>query len=126
VVGMAVTLHTTHGYSLPRLVGSPHPFQNGCNSEFLVVGSPFIVGHRVAVKGSSDVLGFRRMREHTSRQLFYGEPIEGHIVIEGLYHPIPVLPDLPVQVLFVSFGVSVSRYIQPHRSPLFTETLRLE
>src|SRR5690606_41548495 len=121
-----VTLHTYQGYSMPRLGGSSNPVQVGCNSELLVVGAPFIVGHRVAVKGSSDVFGFRRMRENISRQLFYGEPIEGHIVIEGLYHPIPVLPDLPVQVLFVSFGVSVSRYIQPHRSPLFTETLRLE
>ena len=79
--GMAVTLHTGHGGTLPHFKGSIDPIQNGGHTEFFIFGSPLVIVHRVAVKSRGRKLILCGVGQQIPCQLLYGKFIVGLIGI---------------------------------------------
>src|SRR5690606_29898018 len=60
VGGMAMTLDTSEGCSMPYLPGCVHPVDDGGDSKFFIVRSTFVVVHRIPMESCSDQLFISR------------------------------------------------------------------
>ena len=60
-------------------------------------------------------------QQKISGDLFNRELVKGHVVIDGIDHPVTPGPDGPVKVFFISTSVGVSGMIKPDPSPSLAE-----
>jgi hypothetical protein len=77
-------------------------------------------------KAGSDFLIQRGVWQHVACELLDGELIEREISIEGLNHPLPVLPHRPQRIALVAVAVGISCQIQPMPCPALTIVTRGE
>ena len=121
-----MALGTTSGHAHPHLHRRVHAIHHCGDPEFLVVGSPLCIGHRIAVEGSGQQLFLRRIRQHVSRQLFDRKLIECQISIDRLYHPVAKRPNRPCLVTFITIGIGEARFIKPVPCPAFSKMGRMQ
>ena len=62
--------------------------------------------------------------EHVARDLLDGEPVEGHVLVQGPDHPIAPRPDRSLPVLFITVGVRIPGQIHPAARPSFAVVRR--
>ena len=73
----------------------------------------------IAVEGGGDALIARRVRQHVAGELLDGEPVEGHVGVVGVDHPVAPAPHRALAVGLVAVGVRVAGGVEPlHRHPL--------
>src|ERR1041385_7951149 len=70
IVGVTVTLHTGERRTHQRFPRGVHAIDHSSRSELFVICSAFIVGHRVSMKRSGQVLIVGRVRKQVARELF--------------------------------------------------------
>ena len=58
IIGVAVTLYTADCCSLPDFKSCIDPVDDSIYPEFFVIGSSFVIGHRIAVEGGCQDLVF--------------------------------------------------------------------
>ena len=119
LVGMAIG--ASHGRTHPSGKGRVDPVGHCDITELLVIGSPFVVGLGVAVKGSGDQLVFGRLGQQVPRHLFDGELIKRQVFIEGPDDVIPIGPNGARRVIRIACRIGITGQIQPHPRPVFTE-----
>jgi len=78
------------------------------------------------MKAGGDLLVCGRVWEQVTGDLLNRELIERHVRIQCPHDPIPVWPDVPIPVLFVTVCVGVSGQVQPGTSPPLSEMRRGE
>ena len=77
-------------------------------------------------KPEATLLGGRGVRKHVARDLLDREPVEGHVRVEGVDHPVAVGPDRAAVVLLVAVGVGVAREVEPVARPALAVVRRGE
>jgi len=82
-----------------------------------LVDSAFLVEHRVAVEARGNPLRHVRIRQHVPRYLLDREPVEGLVTVQGLDHPVAILPHRSSAVLLVAVAVGIAREIEPRPRP---------
>src|SRR5690606_36908830 len=121
-----MTLHAGHSGTLPDLPGCVYPVDNGCHPKLFVFRTTLVVVHRIPMKSGSNQLVVSRIWEEVSGELFNGELIEWHVVVKRTDDPIAISPDGASCIALVSFGIGVSRHIEPPRRPLLAKPRRGE
>ncbi len=118
---MAVTLHTGKRGAEYTRPGGIDPIHYCGRSELFIVGTAFIVGHGIAVKSGRNILGIGRVGQQVACHLLFQKNIIRFVFIECIDYPIPVAPDSPAPVGFISSGIRIAGKIEPHAGPFFTE-----
>ena len=119
VVLVGVTLSATGGQPHPNSAGGGDPVDRGIETEFQGIDSAFFVELGVSVKPGGGFLFLRSVGQHVPGQLFYGELVVGHIVIESPDHPIAVGPDVAWTIFLVAIAVGIAGEVEPLATPLF-------
>ena len=126
VVLMGMALGAPDGKSQPGGAGGGHAIGHRMEAELERVDAAFFVEHRVPMEPGGDALVGRGVGQQVAGQLFDGEPIEGHVGVEGPDHPIPPRPDAAGAVFFVAVGVGVASQVHPSAAPAFAIAGRCE
>ena len=121
VVLVRVALGAAYGEAHPHLHGGVHAILYSRHAELFVVGAAFIIRHRVAMEGGGDDLVLGGIGKQIAGELFGGELVERHVVVQGLDDPIAIKPDVAAQILLIAPGVCVTGEIQPEPRPVFAE-----
>ena len=122
IVLVRMALGTPHRQSHPNLQRRIDTVFHGRDSELLIIGSPFVIAQGRAMKSRRDTLSHRGTFKQISGELFDGELIVRHIVVERMDHPIAIGPKIPCQILLVPFGIGVASQIEPQAAPMLAET----
>ena len=122
IVLVIVTLGTRHRRPHPDCCGRVHSVNNGDVTEFFVVRTTFVVGHRISMKGGRDQLVVGRVRQQVTRKLLDRELIERLIGIKRFHHIIAEQPDAARRVIGIARRVGISGQIEPQQSPMLTES----
>ena len=83
----------------------------------LEIDAAFLIDHRVAMKSRCDQLLGARVWQEVAGDLLDHEPIERHVVVKCVDHPIAIAPDGAFPVDGVAVRVGVSRDVQPVPAP---------
>ncbi len=67
----------------------------------------------VSVEAGGNTLRRRGMIEEITSELFDGELVVRHVLIEGIYHPISPQPHRTVIVFLVAVCIRIPRGVQP-------------
>ena len=126
IVLVRMALGTPHRQSHPNLQRRIDTVFHGRDSELLIIGPPFIIAQGRAMKSRCDTLSHRGTFKQISGELFDGELIVRHIVVERMDHPIAIGPKIPCQILLVPFGIGVASQIEPQAAPMLPETWMVE
>ena len=88
--------------------------------QVLRIDRPALVARHVrAVEAARRLLLHGGVRDQVARHLLHHEAVVGHVVAEGLEHPVAPEPHLPTVVLVDAAGVRVARHVEPwHGHPL--------
>ena len=116
-----MTFRTPHRQTHPDLNCRVHAIFDGSNTEFFVVGTPFVVRHRIAMKGGSDPLLFGGIGKQIPGQEFQCQLIKRHVRVQCRDDPVTERPHRPAEVFFISFRIGITGQIQPHACPVFAE-----
>ena len=119
IVLVVVALGAVDGDRHPDLERRVDPIDDGDVAELLVVGPAFRVRQRVAVERRRQKLVDGRIGEHVAGDLFDRELVVRQIAVEGVDHPVAILPDGPRLILGIAVRVGVASQIEPHRRPAF-------
>ncbi len=65
------------------------------------------------LNAGGDHLILRRLRQQVAGQLLDGEPVEGHVAVEGIDHPIAPAPHVALAIALVAIAVGVARGFEP-------------
>ena len=84
-----------------------------------MVDAAFLVDLRVAVEAGGDLLLERGVRQQVAGELFDRKTVERQVAVEGVDHPIAILPDLPRGVDAVAVGVGIASQVEPVAAPAF-------
>ena len=117
VVLVSMALGAVDGGSHPHRKRGVDPVDHRQISEFLVDGSPFVVGLRVPMKGGGHqflLLGFRK---EIPCDLLQSELIEGFVFVEGTNERIPVAPNGPWWIIRIPRRIRIAGQIQPYSRP---------
>ena len=120
VAGRAVS-----GEPEPDPRGGGHPVVGVVGEVLLLDGAALIGGHVAPVEPGGDLLLFRRTGQEVAGDLLYGEPVEGHVAIEGPDDPVAVGPHLAVVVEVQPVRVGVAGRIEPVACPVLTPLRRV-
>lgn len=121
VIFVAMALGASHGEAHPDGHGRVDAIDHGNVAKFFVVGSSFVVGQGIAVKGGGDELIGSGIGEEITGELVTGEAVEGGILIPVSDDPIAIGPDGAGGVIGITGGVGVAGEIEPFLSPVFAE-----
>ena len=93
---------------------------HGVFQQVFRVDRPALVARHVrAVEAACRLLLHGGVRDQVARHLLHHEAVVGHVVAEGLEHPVAPEPHLPAVVLVDAAGVRVARHVEPrHGHPL--------
>ena len=105
--------------------GGGHPVVGVVREVLLFDGSALVGGHVAPVEAGGDLLLFRRTGQEVAGDLLYGEPVEGHVAIEGPDDPVAVGPHLAVVVEVQPVRVGVAGRIEPVACPVLTPLRRV-
>ena len=117
VVLVVVALGAAQRQAHPDLHGRINAVLDGRDAKLLVVGSPFRVGHRVAMKGRRHKLLERRLRQQVAGDLLDGELVERQVAVQGVDHPVAVAPNDAQRIGAVAFAIGIARQIEPDSGP---------
>ena len=126
VVFVIVAHRATGGQPQPRLRGGLRAVAGVGHQHLLVNRAAFTAGDVAAVETAADFLVARRVRQQIAREIFEGELIERHVLIEGGDDPFAVSPHLAVVVEVNPVRVAVARGVQPVARPMLAPLRRRE
>ena len=127
VVLVRVALGTADRQPQPDAAGGGHAIEDRLDAKLLLVGAPFGVGERLAVKGRGQPLARRRARQQVAGQLLDREAIERHVGVDRVDHPIAIPPGVgPRVVLLIAVGVGIAGQVEPVPAPAFAEVRRVQ
>ena len=119
VVLVVVAACTADRQPQPDRGGGLEPVHGVFDLILIRVGAVLGVASMVAVEARRDALGQGRVGKQVSRELLDRELVEGHVVVEGVDHPIAPAPHIARAVVLVAVGVCVAGCFQPaERHPL--------
>ncbi len=78
------------------------------------------------MEAGGDHLRGGRVREHIPGELFDGEPVVGHVFVEGADDPVAPGPDRAAAVFLIAVGVGVARQVEPVSRPALAVAGRFE
>ena len=119
---MRMALGTSYGGAHPDRHGRIDTIDNSFVAEFLVVGSPLVIGHRIAVEGGCNQLVFGRLRQQIASDLLNGKLVKRFILVQRPNYVIPIGPDSAGRIVGVSGGIGVTGQVEPHPGPTFTRS----
>jgi hypothetical protein len=117
VVLVGVALGAADRQPEPDGAGRRRPVGHGVEAELQRVDPPLLVEHRVAVEPGGDLLRRGGVRQQVPGELLDGEPVERHVGVERVDHPVAVRPDGARPVLLVAVGVGVPGQVEPPPRP---------
>ena len=97
-----MALCACHCHSHPNSHGGIDAINDSDVSEFFIVGTTFIVGERIAVKGGGHQLFVGGIGEQIAGELLDRELIEWHSFIDGLDDPIAVCPNRSLRIVCIA------------------------
>ena len=74
----------------------------------------------VAVESRSEDLVLRCIWQEIPGDLLYGKPIEGHVVVDGVDHPVAPGPHRSDRICLKPTGVGVACDVEPVPRPAFS------
>ena len=127
IVFVRMTLGAADGQPQPHAACRGNAIKNRLNPELLLIGPAFRVGECLAMEGRGQPLVGRRVREQIAGQLLEGEPIERHVGVDGLDHPIAITPGFAAWIVFfVAVGIGIAGHVEPMTPPPLAEMRRFE
>src|SRR5687768_1530758 len=102
VIRMTMTLYTCKAGSHQCFPGSIYTIKNSSGPELSIVGSPFVIGHRVPVKCGGYKFFISGTRQHITCQLVDQKLIIRKVLIERIDQPVAITPDNPFIISFIS------------------------
>ena len=129
VVLVAVALGAAEGQPQPDRGRRARPVLGRLDPELLLVvpADRRPVEHRHAVEAGGDSRSQRPAGQQVAGQLLDREPIEGHVAVEGVDHPVAVPPGIgPVAVVLVAVAVGIADQVEPRPGPALPEMRRGE
>ena len=113
VVLVVVAAGASHGQAHPDRGRGVDPVDHVLQLVLLGNGASLEVDHVVAVESGGQPLSGRGPGEQVAGQLLDGELVEGLVPVEGIDHPVPPEPHVPVAVDVVAVGVGVAAGVEP-------------
>ena len=95
IVLVRMALGTPHGQSHPNLKRRIDTVFHGSDSKLFIIGPPFVIAQGRPMERRGDTLSRRGILKQVPCELFDGELIVRHIVVERLDHPIAIGPKFP-------------------------------
>ena len=117
VVLVVMALGAAHGKSQKHRARRRHPVTHRFHTELFRVGPALFVDERIAVEPGGDLLFEARIFEQVTRELFEDELIVRQVAIDGVDHPVAVLPDVAGRVDREPVRIGVPGRIEPMPSP---------
>ena len=117
---VVMTPRTTHGQCHPYLASCYYPVHDILSTVFLVNDSPLDRDAVVPVEARGKSLMFAGLWQEITGQLLNGKFIERLITVIGINHPVTPHPLLPLSIILVPVGVSISSEVQPMSGHMFT------
>ena len=108
-----VTLRTAQREAKPRGAGGVDAIDHRVESELKRIDAALLVDHRVAMKTSGHALRQCGARQHVAGDLFDGELIERHVVVDGADYPVSPRPDGSRAILLVAVRVGITCEVEP-------------
>ena len=119
---VVVALSAAHGQAEPGGAYGLDPVDHLFMAELVHVDSALSIAGGVAVKPGSDFLLPGGAREEISGNLFQGEAVEGHVLVEGLDQPVAIAPGVGSKcILAVTVTVRIAGQVQPMAGPFFSK-----
>ena len=113
VVLVVMARSAPRGQAQPNGAKRFHPVHGVLDQILLVDGPPLARGDMRTNKSCGDLLVLGWLRQQIARQLLDGERIKGLVLIDGIHHPIAVLPHPAFVVEMKTMGVRVAGGVQP-------------
>ena len=110
---VVVAARAPEGQAHPDRPGGRNAVDHVLHQELLGDDAPLAVLAVVPVEGGGDALVEGGVREHVAGELLEGEPIERHVGVVGVDHPVAVAPHGPLGVGLVAARVGVPGAVQP-------------
>jgi hypothetical protein len=117
VVLVVVALRAGDRGAEPHGTGRVDAIDERLPTRLLDVDAALLVQEGVAVEARRDALFARGVRQHVAGQLLDREPVERHVAVERVDHPVAVLPHRPEAVLLVTVRVGVPGEVEPRPRP---------
>ena len=105
--------------------GGGDPIVGVIREVLLLDGTALVGGHVAPVEAGGDLLVFAGSGQQVPGDLLHGEPVEGHVAIEGPDDPVAVGPHLAVVVKVQAVGVGVAGRIEPIACPVLAPLRRV-
>ena len=117
---MGVTFRAAHGQAHPDLNRRVDTIADSGDAEFFIIGSAFGVGHGITVESGGDLLFEGGFRQEIAGQLFEGELVVGHVIVERGDDPVTISPDGHAEGIgTVTFGIGITGEVEPLSGPAF-------
>src|SRR5207249_199321 len=116
---VVVALAATDRQAEPYGAGGVDAVNHRLDAELLDVDAAFLIDERVAVEARGDLLVERRVRQQIAGELLDCELVERQILVEGVDHPVAVLPNGAWPVDGEAVGVGVAGKVEPMASHPF-------
>ena len=113
-----MTLCTAQREAKPGGAGGVDAINHRVESKLERINASLLVDHRVAMKTSGHALRQCGARQHVAGDLFDGELIERHVVVDGADHPVSPRPDGSRAILLITVRVGITREVEPRRRPM--------
>ncbi len=110
---MVVALAAADGDAKPDGARGVDAVDDRLNPELLDVDAAFLVDERVAVEAGGDLLIARGMRQQVAGKLLDGEPVERHVLVQGIDHPVAIFPDRAWRIDVEAVRVGIAGDVQP-------------
>ena len=121
-----VALGTFHGESQPNRTRGGDAIVQDVGAEFFHLRSSGEIDGNIAVESRCHKLAGRGIGKQVARQLFDGELVKRHVVVQGANDPVAIRPHRPQVIVLITIGIRISGQIEPAGGPLFAEMLGLQ
>ena len=120
IVLMVVALGAAGGEAQPRGGDGVGPVDELLEAGLGAVDAGFAVDEYVAMEPGGHALLSGWVRQQVAGDLLDGEPVEGHVGVEGVDHPLAVAPGVgPGLIFLIAVRVGVAGEVEPLAGPFF-------
>ena len=119
---MTVALGAFHSSSQPSRTRGVNPVKHLIYAILLGMHARFHIACGGTVKTGGNLLIDGCIGEQVTSNLLDGKLVKGHILIDGIDHPVTKCPAVSELVRLKPVGISISRKIEPLSCPVLTIT----